>query len=115
MVCGPGDQCTCPFNGKSGNCIPACQSPSDCTADETCSAGHCVAKPCTTDSECPSTQYVDYACSASRTCAEKSCKTNADCGAHFCVNGTCYPERGMCVQPTAQGSVASRQLPRYVE
>jgi hypothetical protein len=38
---------------------------------------------------------VDYACSAG-TCAVKSCQTNADCGAHYCVSGTCYPEQGMC-------------------
>jgi hypothetical protein len=101
MVCGPGGSCTCPVGGKSGSCIPACQSASDCGSDETCSpTGHCVAKPCTTDAQCPSTSTVDYACSAG-TCAVKSCQSSADCGAHYCVSGTCYPQAGMCVEPAA--------------
>jgi hypothetical protein len=54
-----------------------------------------VPKPCTTDAQCHSTQAVDYACSAG-TCAAKSCQTSADCGAHYCVSGTCYPVQGMC-------------------
>jgi hypothetical protein len=86
-------------DGKSGSCIPTCVSASDCSADEACSpTGHCVAKSCTTDAECPSTQTVDYACSAG-SCAVKSCQTNTDCGAHYCVSGTCYPQQGMCVPP----------------
>jgi hypothetical protein len=101
MVCGPGGPCTCGVGAKTGSCIPACQSPTDCGADETCSStGHCVAKPCTTDAECPSTSTVDFACSGG-TCAVKSCKTNADCGAHYCVSGTCYPQPGMCIPPAA--------------
>jgi len=101
MVCGPGGSCTCPVGGKSGSCIPACQSASDCSSDETCSpTGHCVPKPCTTDAQCPSTAAVDYACSAG-TCAVKSCQTSADCGAHYCVSGTCYAQPGMCVEPPA--------------
>jgi hypothetical protein len=59
-----------------------------------------VAKPCTHDADCPSTSYVDYACSAG-TCALKSCRTNADCGGHYCVNGACYPQAGICVPPAA--------------
>jgi hypothetical protein len=101
MVCGPGGGCTCPVGGKPGSCIPACQSASDCSADEACApTGHCVAKPCTSDAECPGTQTVDFACSAG-TCAVKSCKTNADCGAHYCVSGTCTPQQGMCSAPAA--------------
>lgn len=100
MVCGPGGPCTCPVGGKTGSCIPACTGASDCGPDEACASGHCVAKPCTSDSECPSTQSVDYACSGG-VCAPKSCKTNADCGAHYCVNGTCYPQAGACVAPAA--------------
>jgi hypothetical protein len=101
MVCGPGGECTCPVGGKSGSCIPACHSASDCGADEACaSSGHCVPKPCTSDSDCPSTQSIDYACSGG-TCATKSCTTNADCGTHYCVSGTCYPQAGVCVAPAA--------------
>ncbi len=102
MVCGPAGGCTCPVGGKSGSCIPACQSASDCSPDESCApGGHCVAKACTTDAECPSTQTADYACSAAGTCAIKPCQTSADCGAHYCVNGACYPQAGMCVAPAA--------------
>lgn len=100
MVCGPGGECTCPVGGKTGSCIPACTSASGCGPDEACASGHCVAKPCTSDSECPSTQSVDYACQ-SGVCATKSCSTNADCGAHYCVNGTCYPQAGVCTAPAA--------------
>jgi hypothetical protein len=101
MVCGPAGGCVCPVGGKSGSCIPACQSASDCSPDESCSpTGHCVAKSCTTDAECPSTQTVDFACAAG-TCAPKSCNTDANCGAHYCVSGTCYPQAGMCVAPAA--------------
>jgi hypothetical protein len=101
MVCGPGGACTCPVGGKTGSCIPACTTASGCGPDEACaSSGHCVAKPCTSDAQCPSTQTVDYACSGG-VCATKSCKTDADCGAHYCVNGTCYPQAGVCVPPAA--------------
>jgi hypothetical protein len=101
MVCGPGGPCTCAVNGKAGSCIAACTPASGCGPDEACSStGHCVAKPCTTDADCPSTQYVDYACS-SGTCAIKSCTTDADCGGHYCVSGTCYPQPGICVPPAA--------------
>jgi hypothetical protein len=102
MVCGPGGPCTCGVGGKTGSCIPACHVATDCAADEACGAsGHCVAKPCTTDADCPSTSSLDYACSAAKTCAPKSCTTDADCGAHFCVNNTCYPQPGSCVPPAA--------------
>ena len=101
MVCGPPGECTCGVDGKSGSCIPACTSSSDCSPDQSCaSGGHCVAKSCTTDADCPSTQTVDFACSGG-TCAEKSCQTNPDCGAHYCVSGTCYPQAGMCSYPPA--------------
>jgi hypothetical protein len=59
-----------------------------------------VPKACTSDAECPSTQTVDYACSGG-VCGIKSCKTNADCGAHYCVSGACYPQAGVCVPPAA--------------
>lgn len=101
MVCAPASGCTCPVDGKSGSCIPACQSASDCTPDQACAAsGHCVAKPCTSDAECPGTPTTDFACS-SGTCAIKACNTSADCGAHYCVSGTCSPEVGMCSLPPA--------------
>jgi hypothetical protein len=101
MVCGPGGECACGTGGKTGQCIAACTGPSDCTPDEACSYdGHCVAKPCSTDADCPSPSTVDYACSGGY-CAIKSCTTNADCGAHYCVNLTCYPEPGSCVPPAA--------------
>jgi hypothetical protein len=101
LVCAPSSGCTCPVNGKSGSCIPACQSASDCTPDEACApTGHCAAKPCTSDAQCPGTQTVDYAC-AGGTCAIKTCTTSADCGTHFCVSGTCSPEAGMCSIPPA--------------
>ncbi len=101
MVCGPPGECTCSASGKTGSCIPACKSAGDCSPDETCAvSGHCVAKTCTADTDCPSTSTVDYACSGG-TCAAKSCQTNADCGAHYCIVGTCYPQAGMCVYPPA--------------
>lgn len=101
MVCGSGGECTCSVNGKSGSCIPACTSANDCGPDESCAtSGHCVAKACTTDADCPSTQTVDFACSGG-TCGVKACKTSADCGSHYCVNGACYPQAGMCTYPPA--------------
>jgi hypothetical protein len=101
MVCAPAGGCVCPVGGKTGSCIPACQGASGCSADEACApSGHCIPKPCTTDAECPSTQYVDYACT-SGACAIKACTTDADCGAHFCVNGACYPQAGACTPPAA--------------
>jgi hypothetical protein len=102
MVCGPGGECTCPVGGKTGSCIPACKGPGDCTAQEACDpSGHCVAKPCASDTDCPSTSYVDYGCSSTHVCAVKSCTTDADCGAHYCVSGTCYPQPGSCAPPAA--------------
>ncbi|MGH7295150.1 MAG: hypothetical protein ACRELB_09465, partial [Polyangiaceae bacterium] len=93
--------CVCLPSGKTGSCVAACTATSGCGADEACSGGHCVAKPCTTDGDCPSSSFVDYACSTGGTCAEKTCKTDGDCGAHYCVNGTCYPQAGVCVPPAA--------------
>jgi hypothetical protein len=101
MVCGPGGPCTCPKDGKTGSCIPACQGPSDCGVDEACAAGHCVAKPCTTDTDCSTNGIADYACGASGTCAPKPCASDADCGGHFCVDKFCYTKAGICVPPVA--------------
>lgn len=99
-VCGPGSGCSCGF-GPSGECIPACTGPGDCSPDEACSvSGHCVPKPCATDADCPSPSTVDYACSAGF-CGIKSCSSDADCGGHYCVNGTCYPQPGSCTPPAA--------------
>lgn len=98
MVCEAARGCTCSVGGKTGSCIPACTSASGCGPDEACSGGHCVPKPCTSDSECPSSASVDYACE-SGVCATKSCKTSADCGAHYCVNRTCFAQAGVCVSP----------------
>jgi len=101
LVCAPGPGCSCPVNGKTGSCIPACTSASDCGPDEACApGGHCVAAPCTTGAQCPSTQTADYACD-NGACAIKTCSTNADCGAHYCVSGACSPEAGMCSVPPA--------------
>jgi hypothetical protein len=101
MVCGPGGPCVCGENGKTGDCIPACKSASDCGSNESCAPnGHCVSKSCTSDSDCTSTQTVDFACSGS-VCQPKACTTDADCGAHFCVSGTCYPQPGICTPPAA--------------
>jgi hypothetical protein len=99
MVCGPGGPCTCPVNGKAGSCIAACQGASSCGPDEACSAtGLCVAKPCTTDADCPSTPTARYGCSAG-TCEFKPCQTDADCSGLYCINGNCDPEQGACVLP----------------
>jgi hypothetical protein len=99
-VCGPPSECECGFGGKTGECIPACTGPGDCSADEACSSGHCVPKPCSSDADCPSPSTVDYACSAG-VCGVKSCSSDADCGAHYCVNRTCYPLPGACTPPAA--------------
>jgi hypothetical protein len=101
MVCETGLLCVCPFGGKSGECIPACQGPGDCGPDEACSSGHCVAKPCTSDADCPESNGYLFACSSAHVCGAKACTTDADCGAQFCVNGTCNPKQGMCVEPAA--------------
>jgi hypothetical protein len=101
MVCGPGGPCVCNANGKTGDCIPACKTATDCGADETCDpSGHCVTKSCSSDADCTSTQTVDYACSGNL-CQPKACTTDADCGAHFCVNKVCYPQPGICTPPAS--------------
>ncbi len=101
MVCGPGGPCVCPAGGKSGSCIPACVSANDCGPNLACAAGHCVAKPCTTNGECSNTSTGDYACGASHTCGPKACASDADCGGHYCVDKLCYPQAGICVPPAA--------------
>jgi hypothetical protein len=102
MVCGPLGPCTCAPPGRTGQCIPACEAKTGCGADETCAdSGLCVPKACTSDTECASTQYVDYACGSAGVCAPKTCTTDADCSGHYCVSGTCYPEQGVCVGPAA--------------
>jgi hypothetical protein len=101
MVCGPGGPCVCPFNGKRGSCILACQGPNDCGPLNACSSGHCVPKPCTRDDECPSTTNEDYACGPQGVCAQRTCATDADCLGHYCVNRVCYPSGGICVPPVA--------------
>jgi hypothetical protein len=100
MVCVRAGGCVCPV-GKVGICIAACHSATDCGADEACApTGHCGPKPCTSDSDCPSTPSVDYAC-YSGACMAKACKSDADCGGHYCVSGTCYPQPGICIPPEA--------------
>jgi len=96
MVCGPPGACLCPSGGSAGVCIPACH-PSSCGVDEMCSTtGHCVAKTCTSDADCPKDQATDYACSAG-VCGVKTCATNGACGGDYCVNGACYTQPGVCV------------------
>jgi hypothetical protein len=95
MVCGqPGG---CVF-GLS--CIPACQADSDCGGgDIVCGSGHCVAKPCQVDSDCPSIGIDDFACSGTsgtRVCTLKGCASDADCHGWFCVNQTCSSQQGFC-------------------
>jgi hypothetical protein len=103
MVCGPGGPCTCAAGGKSGSCIPACKGANDCGADMACDvSGHCVSKPCTSDGDCAPLGGVDYSCGTTSVCAPKSCKSNAECsGGHYCVNGTCNAQIGICVEPVA--------------
>jgi hypothetical protein len=95
MVCGPGGPCDCSQLGKSGSCIPACQTDSECGAQEACQSGHCVVKPCTSDADCPS--GGDYAC-FSGLCSAKGCAADTDCHGGYCVNGACSQQAGVCVQ-----------------
>jgi hypothetical protein len=100
MVCEPAGPCVCPQGGGRGECVPACQSASDCGPNQLCTAGHCGAKPCATEADCPSVNGVLFGCNTGK-CGLKSCGSDADCSGQYCVNGTCSKEPGVCTPPAA--------------
>jgi hypothetical protein len=96
MVCGPPEFCV-----SGSECIPACQSDTDCgSAESVCRSGHCVAKPCNVDADCPSIGISDYACSAG-VCTPKPCTNDSDCHGGFCVNRVCATQQGFCASGAA--------------
>jgi hypothetical protein len=98
MVCLPGaGNPGCP-GGMSGLCIPSCNGGGTmCGVDQACgSQGLCVAKPCSSDGDCPMNGNAFYACTQGA-CAGKSCMADGDCGAgNYCIDNHCYNQAGMC-------------------
>ena len=101
----------CQADGKvcepyTGPC--ACQQESGCTAkcgtaaaDRHCGtlqecngAGHCVAKVCATNADCPR----NFTCGGGTAphCARTTCTGDPDCPDGRCVNGTCRDDLGTC-------------------
>jgi hypothetical protein len=97
MVCGPPGPCTCPSAGKSGSCIPACAATFDCRPGLVCQSGHCSARSCSADSDCPPIGIQDYACDGGQ-CGAKACASDADCHGGYCINSACSTQPGACAQ-----------------
>jgi hypothetical protein len=96
MVCGQPGGCV-----YGNSCVPACQSDSDCAGgDSVCRLGHCVAKPCSVNADCPSIGIYDFVCTSSM-CTSKGCASDSDCHGGFCVNRTCSPQQGFCAPGAA--------------
>jgi hypothetical protein len=93
---GSGDVCqtsACPCQSFAGLCAPACTGSGQCSAGETCQAGHCVATPCTTNADCVANFICDP---TSLTCQLKTCQTDGECNG-YCVDNVCASKPGVCV------------------
>ena len=77
-------------------CRAPCAGDTACAASEQCdTGGHCVARACVADGQCPK----NYACTGGK-CARKACTRDDECkGA--CVNGGCQDHLGQCLGPAA--------------
>ena len=85
-ICEPIDYC-----GRR-ICVPGCQEDEDCESSHACAPdGRCAPKACTSNSDCDRNHHC-----GNDVCNRSTCKNDVDC-ANFCVNGLCYPERGLCV------------------
>jgi hypothetical protein len=72
-------------------CVAACADAGGCDPSQTCDgSGHCVAKPCASDVDCP----VHFACRV--VCSRRLCRVDGDCDGGFCVGGGCYDDPGVC-------------------
>lgn len=86
-LCWPAMQCVMrcdlPVGGPLGPCKPG----------QACVNGHCVAKACKSDEDCP----PFFQCVvASQTCERRTCQADGDCLGGRCVKGACYDSLGTC-------------------
>ncbi|HEY6460779.1 MAG TPA: hypothetical protein VIY73_11535 [Polyangiaceae bacterium] len=81
----------CEKDGCCGSlvCTHGCTDDSTCGAGSVCTEHRCVAAPCQSDSDCPSS----FACSG--TCARRLCTSDSDCPG-YCLDGACYDDLGSC-------------------
>jgi len=104
--CAAGDTCAPGTKGANDyGCAPVlCDAGYTCPAGFTCAVGAaganvhgCQALPCS-QTGCP----ANFVCNATATiggCAPKSCSTDCDCDAGFCVERTCTTVLGTCASP----------------
>jgi hypothetical protein len=80
-------------------CIQPCgvQGGKTCGALEECKEGHCVAKVCVTDQDCPKNFFCPIMDLPH--CQRMTCASDAGCPDGYCVNGTCRDEIGYCTYP----------------
>jgi hypothetical protein len=92
LDCGNGDVAACSPDGCF--CRRACNAERDCTNDQTCWNGQCVAAlsdRCESDYHCPSGQV----CSVSRGRCFEPCNARRDCpSGQVCTDGQCQPCAG---------------------
>ena len=99
--------CPCALDPALYVCIPACHSDGECDQGETCNgAGHCVARPCVSDADCPAQFACEPATGGSDSaCQRRRCEADSDCAGGFCVEGwifaanpgrRCYADLGAC-------------------
>jgi hypothetical protein len=83
--------CSCPTNMA---CVAGCTSSAECLEGQSCGANHhCVPIACGSAGQtCP----TDFVCSTSAgTCVRKPCTSDSQCS-NACVLGSCYRSPGAC-------------------
>jgi hypothetical protein len=112
--CGDGSVCHAVFDPCSADFVGAecgtpCTGDPECGTGFVCDGGNCIAQTCDAGFACEAREDCDpdRIASAAPTydqhhgCFAVACTADADCGARFCVNGTCQDGAGVCVEPIA--------------
>lgn len=86
-LCQPAMQCVMRCDLSLGSPLPPCEQ------GEECVDGHCVARACATDTDCPWLFWCDP---THETCSRRTCETDAECAGGRCVKGACHESLGTC-------------------
>lgn len=98
---------SCSADSIGSHCEVPCTGDPECGPDFVCDAGHCVAQQCDAGFACEDREVCDPGRIGATApvfdrhhgCFAVACATDDECGARFCVNGTCQDAVGTCVEP----------------
>ena len=94
-------QCGCD-GPVSHVCVPKCTGDADCVDDKVCDldSGRCEFVSCTAGAVCPP-QFDCVPDAGGDDCVRHPCESDAECTDGVCVEGGCFVDYGVCMQPAA--------------